>query len=55
MSVLYSMPFIEKNPCDNGFAVCAGLDQIIQYIKELSFNYDDIEYLRNTDYLQNRF
>ena len=40
--------FYRKNPCDNGFAVCAGLDQIIQYIKELSFNYDDIEYLRNT-------
>lgn len=40
--------FYRQNPCDNGFAICAGLEQVIDYIKGLSFNYEDIEYLRST-------
>lgn len=40
--------FYRQNPCDNGFAICAGLEQVIDYVKGLSFNYDDIAYLRST-------
>ncbi len=40
--------FYRQNPCNNGFAICAGLDQVIDYIKNLSFNYEDIAYLRST-------
>ena len=30
------------------YAVCAGLDQVIDYIKSLHFDYDDIDYLTGT-------
>ena len=39
--------FYRKNPSGNGFAVAAGLDQVIDYIKNLTFDEKDIEYLRS--------
>ena len=39
--------FYRKNPSGNGFAICAGLEQVIDYIKGLHFDYDDISYLRS--------
>ena len=39
--------FYRVNPSGKGFAVCAGLEQIIDYIKNLNFSYEDIEYLRS--------
>ena len=38
--------FYRQNPDNGGYAVCAGLDQVIDYIKSLHFDYDDIDYLR---------
>ena len=38
--------FYRKNPDDGGFAIYAGLQQVIDYIKELHFDEDDIDYLR---------
>ena len=38
--------FFRQNPCNNGYSVCAGLDQVIDYIKHLHFTYDDVDYLR---------
>ena len=38
--------FYRKNPCDGGYAICAGLDQVIDYIKNLHFSAEDIFYLR---------
>ena len=37
--------FYRSNPCDGGFAIAAGLEQLIQYIKELHFDDEDIAYL----------
>lgn len=37
--------FYRSNPCGGGFAITAGLEQLIQYIKELRFDNEDIEYL----------
>ncbi len=37
--------FYRNNPCGNGYAVAAGLDQVIDYIKNLHFSDDDIKYL----------
>ena len=37
--------FYRTNPCDGGYAVTAGLEQLIQYIKELHFFPEDIKYL----------
>ena len=38
--------FFRQNPCNNGYSVCEGLDQVIDYIKNLHFTYDDVDYLR---------
>ena len=38
--------FFRQNPCNNGYSVCAGLDQVIDYIKNMHFTYDDVDYLR---------
>lgn len=37
--------FFRNNPCDGGYAISAGLEQLIQYIKELHFDAEDIDYL----------
>lgn len=37
--------FYRSNPCGGGFAIAAGLEQMIQYIKELHFGEEDISYL----------
>lgn len=37
--------FYRQNPCDNGYAIAAGLDQLIDYIRNLHFSEDDITYL----------
>lgn len=37
--------FYRSNPCDGGYAISAGLEQLIQYIKELRFEKEDIDYL----------
>ena len=34
--------FYRTNPCGNGFAIAAGLDQVIDYIKNLHFSEEDI-------------
>lgn len=39
--------FYRKNPCDGGYAIVAGLDQVIDYIKNLRFSEEDISYLRS--------
>ena len=39
--VVFDM-FYRKNPCNGGYAVAAGLEQIIDYIKDLHFTYDDV-------------
>ena len=43
--VVFDM-FFRKNPCGNGYSIAAGLEQVIDYIKNLHFTYDDIVYLR---------
>lgn len=39
--------FYRKNPDRGGFAIFAGLEQIVEYIEELHFAKEDIEYLRS--------
>lgn len=47
--------FYRNNPSGNGYAICAGLSQVIQYIKELHFDYDDISYLRSLHIFEESF
>ena len=44
-TVVFDM-FFRSNPSGNGYSVCAGLEQFINYIKNLHLTYDDIVYLR---------
>lgn len=39
--------FYRQNPCGGGYAIACGLEQVIDYVKNLQFNYDDIDYLRS--------
>ena len=39
--------FYRSNPCGGGYSVCAGLEQLIDYVKRLQFDEDDISYLRS--------
>ncbi len=40
--------FYRTNPFGSSYAIAAGLEQVIDYIKELHFSAEDIEYLRGT-------
>lgn len=44
-SVIFDV-FYRSNPSGSGYAIACGLEQVIDYIKNLSFSYDDIDYLR---------
>lgn len=45
--ITYFDVFFRHIPDEGGFAIAAGLEQIVQYIQELHFTEDDIAYLRN--------
>ena len=47
--------FYRINPSGNGFAITAGLEQVIDYIKNLKFSDSDIEYLRSMNTFSNDF
>ena len=59
--IAYFDMFFRRIPDDGGFAVMAGVEQMIEYLKNLSFTDEDIEYLRSKrlfceeflDYLEN--
>ena len=49
--------FFRENPDKGGYSVMAGLEQVIEYIKNLNFSYDDVDYFRklgifSEDFLQ---
>ena len=44
-TVVFDM-FYRHNPSDGGYAIAAGLEQVIEYIKNLRFSEEDIAYLR---------
>ena len=46
-TVTYFDVFFRTIPDGGGFAICAGLEQVIDYIEKLNFNEDDIAYLRS--------
>ena len=38
--------FFRENPNKGGYSIMAGVDQVIDYIKNLNFSYEDVDYLR---------
>ena len=53
-TVIFDM-FYRNNPCGGSFAIAAGLEQMIEYIENLRFTEEDIEYLRSLDMFQEDF
>lgn len=47
--------FYRKNPDNAGFSVFAGLAQLIEYINQLEFKNEDIEYLRTLNLFEEDF
>jgi nicotinate phosphoribosyltransferase len=47
--------FYRRNPNGNGYSVAAGLEQAIEYVKNLRFTEDDIGYLRKQGLFRDEF
>ena len=47
--------FYRTNPYNGGYAIACGLDQVIEYIKNLHFTYEDIQYLRSLNLFDEGF
>ena len=47
--------FYRNNPCGGGYAISAGLEQVIDYIKNLHFTEEDIAYLRSLRIFEDDF
>ena len=47
--------FYRKNPMDGGYAITAGLEQVIEYINNLHFTEDDINYLASLKIFEDDF
>lgn len=53
--ITYFDVFFRKVPDGGGFAVCAGLDQIIDYVQDLHFSEEDLAYLRGKGLFSEEF
>ena len=47
--------FFRKVPEGGGFAIMAGVEQLVEYLKNLKFEDDDIEYLRAKGIFNDKF
>ncbi|MBE6047919.1 MAG: nicotinate phosphoribosyltransferase [Clostridium sp.] len=53
--IAYFDMFFRKVPEGGGYAIMAGLEQVIEYIEGLKFDKDDIDYLRGLNIFDERF
>lgn len=54
-TIAYFDMFFRKVPDDGGFAIMAGLEQLVEYINNLRFEDDDIEFLRGKGIFSEEF
>lgn len=47
--------YFRKTPCNNGYAIAAGLEQAVEYIKSLRFTEEEIRYLKSIDNYSEEF
>ena len=47
--------FYRKNPCGGAYAISVGLEQVIEYVRDLHFSPDDIDYLRSLHLFEDDF
>ena len=53
--ICYFDVFYRNVPDGGGFAIAAGLEQVVEYIQDLHFSEEDIEYLRGRKLFQEDF
>ena len=53
--IVYFDVFYRNNPDNGGYAIVAGLEQVIDYIENLKFTDDDIEFLRSKNCFSEEF
>lgn len=53
--IAYFDVFFRRVPDGGGYAIAVGLEQIIEYVKSIKFEDDDIEYLRTKDLFDEGF
>ncbi len=53
--ICYFDVFFRETPDEGGFSIACGLEQIIDYIKNLKFTNEDIELLRSKDIFDEKF
>ena len=53
--IAYFDMFFRRVPDGGGFAVCAGLEQVVHYIQDLCFTDDDIDFLRTKGIFDEEF
>ena len=53
--IAYFDVFFRKVPDGGGFAIAAGLEQVIEYIQTLKFTNQDIEFLRSKNIFSDKF
>ena len=53
--IVYFDVFYRNNPDNGGFAVVAGLEQIVEYVKNLHFDEEDIAFLRSKGCFSEKF
>lgn len=53
--IVYFDMFFRKVPDNGGYAISAGLEQVIEYIKNLEFSNDDIKYLESKGIFSSQF
>ncbi|MFQ6979569.1 MAG: nicotinate phosphoribosyltransferase [Clostridioides difficile] len=52
--VVFDM-FFRKNACDGGYTIVCGIDQVVEYIDNLHFSDEDLEYLKNLNLFSDKF
>ncbi len=53
--IVYFDVFYRDNPDNGGYAIAAGLEQVVEYINDLKFEKEDIEYLRSRNCFSEEF
>ena len=53
--ITYFDVFYRSNPDNGGYAIGAGLEQVVEYINNLHFDEDDIAYLRSRNCFSEEF
>ena len=46
-TIVYFDVFYRRNPDKGGYAIVAGLEQVVEYVQQLHFDEEDIEFLRS--------